>query len=100
MHGEPGGSGSLPAAPSATLSAPPALPIVEKADPAHAGCDVRAGDGVQGGVETPDALLVDRARAGTYRLNVRVDGGEWVAPPGLLDVEDEFGGRVGLLVLS
>jgi hypothetical protein len=38
--------------------------------------------------------------AGTYRLNVRVDGGEWIAPPGLLDVEDEFGGRVGLLVLG
>jgi hypothetical protein len=37
---------------------------------------------------------------GTYRLNVRVDDGEWTAPPGLLDVEDEFGGRVGLLVLG
>jgi hypothetical protein len=40
------------------------------------------------------------APPGTYRVNVRVDGGEWTAPPGLLDVEDEFGGRVGLLVLS
>ncbi len=40
------------------------------------------------------------AAPGTYRLNVRVDGGEWIAPPGVLDVEDEFGGRVGLLVLS
>lgn len=37
---------------------------------------------------------------GTYRLNVRVDDGEWTAPPGLMDVEDEFGGRVGLLVVS
>ncbi|HST61753.1 MAG TPA: glycogen-binding domain-containing protein [Longimicrobium sp.] len=40
------------------------------------------------------------AAPGTYRLNVRVDGGEWSAPPGLLDVPDEFGGRVGLLVLG
>jgi hypothetical protein len=40
------------------------------------------------------------AAPGTYRLNLRVDGGEWTAPPGLLDVEDEFGGRVGLLVLG
>jgi len=41
-----------------------------------------------------------RIAPGTYRLNLRVDGGEWRAPPGLLDVEDEFGGRVGLLVVS
>ena len=37
---------------------------------------------------------------GTYRVNLRVDGGAWGAPPGLLDVEDEFGGRVGLLVIG
>lgn len=43
---------------------PHAVPILEDPPRAHAGCDARAGDGVHGGVETPDALLVDRARAG------------------------------------
>ncbi|HEX2203572.1 MAG TPA: glycogen-binding domain-containing protein [Longimicrobium sp.] len=37
---------------------------------------------------------------GTYRVNLRVDGGPWGAPPGLLAVADEFGGRVGLLVVG
>ena len=37
---------------------------------------------------------------GTYRINLRVDGAAWAAPPGLPDVEDEFGGRVGLLVID
>ncbi|HEU4559843.1 MAG TPA: glycogen-binding domain-containing protein [Longimicrobium sp.] len=37
---------------------------------------------------------------GTYRINLRVDGAAWGAPPGLPDVEDEFGGRVGLLVIG
>lgn len=37
---------------------------------------------------------------GTYRVNLRVDGGAWGPPPGLLAVEDEFGGRVGLLVVG
>lgn len=37
---------------------------------------------------------------GTYHVNLRVDGGEWIAPPGLPDLEDEFGGRVGLLVIG
>lgn len=37
---------------------------------------------------------------GTYRLNVRVDGGPWVAPPGLPRLADEFGGAVGLLVIG
>lgn len=36
---------------------------------------------------------------GVHRINVRVDGGEWVAPPGLSAVRDEFGGVVGLLVV-
>ena len=38
--------------------------------------------------------------AGTYRLNVRVDGGPWSAPAGLPAVADDFGGMVGLLVLD
>jgi len=37
---------------------------------------------------------------GQYEMNVRVDGGNWVIPPGLLPLKDEFGGSVGLLVIS
>lgn len=36
---------------------------------------------------------------GTHRVNVRVDGDRWTAPPGLPSVEDEFNGRVGILVI-
>ena len=38
--------------------------------------------------------------AGVHRVNVRVDGGEWRVPPGLSAVDDEFEGRVGLLVVQ
>jgi hypothetical protein len=37
---------------------------------------------------------------GHYQMNVRVDGNKWMVPPGLLSVQDEFGGAVGLLVLQ
>jgi hypothetical protein len=37
---------------------------------------------------------------GTYHLDVRLDGGSWTAPPGLLTVPDEFGGSVGVLVVE
>jgi hypothetical protein len=37
--------------------------------------------------------------AGTHRVNVRVNGDRWSAPPGLPAVDDEFNGRVGLLVI-
>lgn len=37
---------------------------------------------------------------GQYQLNVRVDGGRWLVPPGLLALQDEFGGSVGLLVIE
>lgn len=36
---------------------------------------------------------------GVHRINLRIDGGAWVAPPGLTIVRDEFGGEVGLLVV-
>jgi hypothetical protein len=39
-------------------------------------------------------------RPGKYEMNVRVDGGEWLVPPGLLSMVDEFGGSVGLLVIE
>ena len=37
--------------------------------------------------------------SGTHRLNVRVNGDGWTAPPGLPAVDDEFNGRVGILVI-
>jgi hypothetical protein len=42
------------------------------------------------------ALPISR---GTHEVNVRVDGGAWSVPPGLTPLRDEFGGRVGLLVV-
>jgi hypothetical protein len=36
---------------------------------------------------------------GTHRVNVRVDGERWTAPPGLPVVDDEFTGRVGILIV-
>ena len=38
--------------------------------------------------------------AGTHQVSIRVDGGEWVAPPGLVTVSDEFGGEAGLLLID
>jgi hypothetical protein len=37
---------------------------------------------------------------GTHRFNVRVDGGTWGVPPGVGTTDDDFGGVVGLLVVS
>ncbi len=37
---------------------------------------------------------------GKYQMNVRVNGGQWVVPPGVLAMVDEFGGVVGLLVVD
>ena len=36
---------------------------------------------------------------GVYRLNLRLDGGPWVAPPGLPAERDGFGGEVGVLIV-
>jgi 1,4-alpha-glucan branching enzyme len=38
--------------------------------------------------------------AGSYRINVRVDGGTWTAPPGTTAVADEYNGAAGLLVIG
>lgn len=35
---------------------------------------------------------------GSHRCNVRIDGADWIAPPGVPTVHDEFNGRVGLFV--
>jgi hypothetical protein len=37
---------------------------------------------------------------GQYQMNLRIDGGKWIVPPGLLPMVDEFGGAVGLLVVQ
>ena len=37
---------------------------------------------------------------GVYRVNLRVDGGPWIVPPGLPSVVDEFGGAVGILTIE
>lgn len=39
-------------------------------------------------------------KQGKYQMNLRLDGGKWLAPPGLLPMLDEFGGSVGLLVVD
>jgi hypothetical protein len=36
---------------------------------------------------------------GTYHVNVRVDGGRWLPPPGLPQADDDFNGAVGVLVV-
>lgn len=36
---------------------------------------------------------------GTYRVNLSLDGGGWIAPPGATAVRDDFGGMVGLIEL-
>jgi len=38
--------------------------------------------------------------AGTYQMNVRIDGGAWLAPPGLMTSTDEFAGVVGILIVE
>ena len=38
--------------------------------------------------------------AGTYQINLRIDGGQWAVPPGLLTTKDEFGGVVGILTIE
>jgi hypothetical protein len=37
---------------------------------------------------------------GVYRLNIRLDGGPWMVPPGLTALRDEFNGQVGILVIE
>jgi len=37
---------------------------------------------------------------GTHQINLRVNGGRWIVPPGLTPITDEFGGAVGLLIVE
>jgi hypothetical protein len=38
--------------------------------------------------------------AGIHELNVRIDGGRWIVPPGAQPKTDEFGGSVGVLIIQ
>jgi len=49
-----------------------------------------------GGAWTITLPLTD----GTHRVNVRIDGGNWIVPPGLTTMTDDFAGEVGLLVIE
>ena len=40
-----------------------------------------------------------RASAGVHHVSIRVDGGKWIAPPGLAPIDDGFAGQAGLLVV-
>lgn len=40
------------------------------------------------------------AAAGLHHANIRVDGGRWLAPPGLTPVDDDFAGEVGIFVVQ
>jgi hypothetical protein len=37
---------------------------------------------------------------GSYEVNVRVNGGEWLVPPGVAALRDEFGGTTGVLTIN
>jgi hypothetical protein len=37
---------------------------------------------------------------GMHQINVRVDGGAWMAPPGMPTTRDSFGGEVGLIAVN
>jgi hypothetical protein len=39
-------------------------------------------------------------KPGKYQMNLRINGGSWIVPPGLLSMVDEFGGSVGLLIVE
>lgn len=52
-------------------------------------------------VRTPAGLweLTLPISAGQHRINVRLDGGDWVVPTNVARVTDEFGGVVGLILV-
>lgn len=73
-----------------------------------------------GGVETVEIMgdftdwapvpLVRRGRdqwellipmsSGVHQINLRIDGGKWIAPPGIPSIRDDFNGEVGVLVIK
>ncbi|HEV2750770.1 MAG TPA: glycogen-binding domain-containing protein [Gemmatimonadales bacterium] len=43
--------------------------------------------------------VVLHVASGVHRLNVRIDGGNWLAPAGTARATDEFGGEVGMVAV-
>jgi len=37
---------------------------------------------------------------GMHQINMRIDGGRWIAPPGIPSIRDDFNGQVGVLVIK
>lgn len=37
---------------------------------------------------------------GVHHINLRIDGGKWIAPPGMPSMKDGFNGEVGVLVIK
>jgi hypothetical protein len=37
---------------------------------------------------------------GLHQINLRIDGGQWIAPPGMPSMKDGFNGEVGVLVIK
>jgi hypothetical protein len=44
--------------------------------------------------------MVRTLARGTYQMNIRIDGGPWTVPPGLLTSRDEFGGTAAILTIE
>ena len=44
-------------------------------------------------------LLVPMS-AGIHQINMRIDGGRWISPPGVPTIRDDFNGEVGVLVIK
>jgi hypothetical protein len=44
-------------------------------------------------------LLVPMS-GGIHQINMRIDGGDWIAPPGVPAIRDGFNGEVGVLVVK
>ena len=52
-------------------------------------------------VKTPEGVweITVSVTRGAHRLNVRLDGGDWLVPTNVARVTDEFGGVVGLVLV-
>jgi hypothetical protein len=50
---------------------------------------------------TRDGWVIEvAAPRGAHRVNIRIDGGRWIAPPGLAPIDDDFAGEVGIFVVE
>jgi hypothetical protein len=39
-------------------------------------------------------------KIGVHQINMRIDGGQWIAPPGMPTMKDDFNGDVGVVVVK